>query len=530
MAPKQSSRAAPAAGPASGPARAWPPLLALASLAMFVVAGLRLAPFLVDDVFISLRYGRHLLAGEGLVYNLHERVEGYTNFLWTLLASPACVVPIGVYPYVHLLNGIFAVLAAWQAGEVLSRLAAPGPAGPAAGPRAAAWIALGASIFLLQPVIWVSAAEGLETMLFTFLLLLAVHRLIADPDEAPVPPASLALAALVMTRPDGVLVLLAAPVVAWAAGRSRGAIVRTTAIALALAALYGVARGAWYGDVWPNTFYAKHGGGAVLLERGGRESVELAARLGGPLLLAGVAVLLGARRRLAAAIVLLVALRVAFQLWSGGAQMGRFRFLVPVVPLVQLLAVAGACVWIRSPARRVAFAALAAAGLLVPAWLAYPRAEADALGYAMGLQTAHTRFGQDVLEHTSETAVIAISDAGLAPLICDRTNIDVLGLNDRHMAHLPGAYGERVDVPYVLGRRPDLVVLLGRTARPREARDFWLTPEGAMFADPAFRARYGYCRRYEFNPGYFLLVFRRHDSVAAPAAYWGGAGDPTPAD
>ena len=43
--------------------------------------------FLGDDCFISFRYARHLVAGEGLVWNPGERVEGYTNFLWVLLMA-----------------------------------------------------------------------------------------------------------------------------------------------------------------------------------------------------------------------------------------------------------------------------------------------------------------------------------------------------------------------------------------------------------------------------------------------------------
>lgn len=40
---------------------------------------------LVDDAFVSFRYARNFAEGHGLVFNIGERVEGYTNFLWTLL-------------------------------------------------------------------------------------------------------------------------------------------------------------------------------------------------------------------------------------------------------------------------------------------------------------------------------------------------------------------------------------------------------------------------------------------------------------
>ena len=37
-----------------------------------------------DDAFISFRYAENLVRGFGLVFNPGERVEGYSNFLWTM--------------------------------------------------------------------------------------------------------------------------------------------------------------------------------------------------------------------------------------------------------------------------------------------------------------------------------------------------------------------------------------------------------------------------------------------------------------
>jgi arabinofuranosyltransferase len=43
--------------------------------------------FIQDDAFISFRYAQHLVQGKGLVWNAGDKVEGYTNFLWTLLMA-----------------------------------------------------------------------------------------------------------------------------------------------------------------------------------------------------------------------------------------------------------------------------------------------------------------------------------------------------------------------------------------------------------------------------------------------------------
>src|SRR5688572_1219497 len=42
----------------------------------------------VDDAMTSMQYAKQLALGNGLVFNLGERVEGYTNFAWVLLMTP----------------------------------------------------------------------------------------------------------------------------------------------------------------------------------------------------------------------------------------------------------------------------------------------------------------------------------------------------------------------------------------------------------------------------------------------------------
>src|SRR5438105_12922704 len=73
---------------------------ALAGLCIWVaLAGRLFRDWQADDAYISYRYAWNLVHGHGLVYNPGEVVEGYTNFLWTLLAAGAIAVglpPAGV--------------------------------------------------------------------------------------------------------------------------------------------------------------------------------------------------------------------------------------------------------------------------------------------------------------------------------------------------------------------------------------------------------------------------------------------------
>ena len=43
--------------------------------------------YVEDDSFISFRYAKNFVNGDGLVFNPGERVEGYTNFLWVMMLS-----------------------------------------------------------------------------------------------------------------------------------------------------------------------------------------------------------------------------------------------------------------------------------------------------------------------------------------------------------------------------------------------------------------------------------------------------------
>ncbi len=64
-------------------------LVIAAFLLWIVVAGRVLGEWQMDDAFISYRYASNLVHGYGLVYNPGEPVEGYTNFLWTLMSAAA---------------------------------------------------------------------------------------------------------------------------------------------------------------------------------------------------------------------------------------------------------------------------------------------------------------------------------------------------------------------------------------------------------------------------------------------------------
>ena len=229
-------------------------LAALAAIAL--VLGLRRAlgaAWLSDDSFISFRYADHLVRGHGLVYNVGERVEGYTNLLWTLLLAGA--LRLGVPPEV---SAPVLGIAAWLAlvgilGWRSWRRDRPGLFFP-----------LAAALVLLLEDFQVWATGGLETSLFTLLVtagLLLASRPGARPRQLML--AGVLLVAAVATRPDGVIFAAVALAGAWFVNdsmypRERLALAAALAVPLALGgAALAAFKLAYYGDLFPTAFYSK---------------------------------------------------------------------------------------------------------------------------------------------------------------------------------------------------------------------------------------------------------------------------------
>jgi hypothetical protein len=242
----------------------WRPLGALC-VACALAIGLWLAverASVFDDAFISFRYARNLLEGHGLVWNPGERVEGYTNFLWTvMLAGAAWLLPLEL-PLLGLLGCLLAYSACVVALGCLERRVL------------GLGVPIGTVLFALQNWAIDYATTGMETELALLWVLLGMLALIrgATPRDAAL--AGLAFIAATFTRPDhglfwaaGGLTLAALLRDRYAAGWRRwlppwGAWTSLLAYGASFApyAAYLVWRYSYYGHWMPNTYLAKSGG------------------------------------------------------------------------------------------------------------------------------------------------------------------------------------------------------------------------------------------------------------------------------
>jgi hypothetical protein len=351
-------------------------LVGAAVVALGAAAALRRA-WVCDDAFISFRYALHLVRGDGLVFNAGERVEGYSNPLWTLLMALGLALGCDVEPWsvawgLVFHAGTLAILAwrAWSTGKAAAEWALPLPAA--------------ALVAAAHPDWAVHATSGLETSLYTFLLLGGFVALTGP--RCPQPALAGALFALAaLTRPDGVL--FAGLGLAYAVVEA--ALARRARPALAFAAGFFVpwapatlARVVYYGSYFPNTYYAKSGALSwwsqgllyvgLYIQRYWAIVAAFAAGAVAPWL-AGRRLREGpidvGRRRVLAGSLLAVVAALAYGLYIArvGGDFMYARMLVPVTPLLLVVGETGLAALVRGTAARVAAAlVVASATALTP--------------------------------------------------------------------------------------------------------------------------------------------------------------------
>ncbi len=156
--------------------------------------------FLTEDAFISFRYARNLLDGHGLVFNIGERVEGYSNFLWTLeLAAVWRVFGIPPEDAAPWLSVAFTVATLAAMASWIARLP------NLQHRRLVMWMSLGLVCSSATFAVWTSAG-GLETRQFTFFVVLAVVLLTTCRSRRGLLAASTSLALASLTRPEGPMI------------------------------------------------------------------------------------------------------------------------------------------------------------------------------------------------------------------------------------------------------------------------------------------------------------------------------------
>lgn len=511
----------------------------------FLIVALVLAGFFVlyafiinysaDDGYIAFQYVKNLVNGHGLVYNVGERVEGYNDFLWlVLLAGLKLLLPGMGIPQiaqgVGVAFGAATILLVSRFSWTMRREEFP--------------LALLAGAFIAVHsgfTAWSTA--GLETPMFAFLIFAGAFAYIdfmQTNRRMWLVPVLFALST--MTRMDGLLFFGLTGAHALVLGllrKDKKVWLRLFVWGLIFAAIYGpyfLWRYSYYGYLLPNIYYAKVGASLLQFLRGLRYLWAYGKIYGlfvfAPILLAAIR-----RPRLIWRdyFFLLVAFYTLYIVYVGGDGLAFHRFVAYIAPFIYVLVQEGVIELVqwarRAPfqlsswrlaAPAVAFVAVSlftttretALPMLFPD--RYRWNEPDSSLSFPGVGSDHTYLWFDNyfvdrlavaarwLEANSPPgATVASTPAGSIAYNMNLKVIDMLGLNDSHIARVPvknpgkGRAGhEKGDGNYVLSRAPEFI-LMGNVAVMPFPLDMdsieqrlSLKSEHELWANPEFHAEY----------------------------------------
>ena len=493
------------------------PLVFLVCLVLLLVMAARFFDHTYDDAFVSFRYAENLVRGDGLVFNPGERVEGYSNFLWILLIAPFLAFSSAPEAIVGLI-GIAASIGLLLAVVRFSPESASMPE--------LIWLA--PLLVASSPPLAVWTTGGLETPLYACLVLWAVGLGMQGVDARVFPRgAAWLVGAAALTRPDGVGVAIALAALLALLLRGRpgfsGAFARWGAAFLIVFLPFMAWRWFYYGDLLPNTFYAKVGSDTAQLERGLRYVRGFFDSGGYWLLIPLIGLVWLVRDRKAVLLAGMTAALICYPVLVGGDAAPMFRFMVPALPLLfLLLALAAAAAAERfRPGRtaRVVVGILALALVARAAWPAFHGEHARLVEIDRKDVAGWKDVGVYLATIASPDESVAVITAGAIPYFSRLRAIDMLGLTDRTIArseaHDVGrgfAGHEKHDIDYVLDRRPTYVVVgtYGLSKRPLPAGELlrpFYAAEKALLASPRFWEEYQLVRARAAG-GFFAFFVR----------------------
>lgn len=414
----------------------------------------------LDDAYISYRYAENLARGEGLVFNPGERVEGYSNFLYVLAVAPGFWLTdrYGVYFFSVLLNILSAVGTLYLFAAFLCRRL---------GERAAL---AGSLLFALCLPLWAAVAGGLESclvLLITVAIWVWVERVAADPSNRDTLTLAVLFTLSVLGRVDGFIVPVIAVLYLLLKRRLRQATVGALALA-ATGGLYELWRLAYYGAVLPTTYYVKVAGEiGARLRFAGHEFGKIALVEG--LWPYVIVLLLGAAGFLYALIrrraefnpirfeVFFSCLWIVYWFYIGGDHFWD-RFLLILYPM-GVFAVLSVLKPLMGD-RRAIYALI----LLVLIQAGTPCFVDPRFAYSFNKYDCWIGMGE-FLGEKYPGKTLAVGALGKMPYFSDLYAMDILGLADPVIAHMPAAGGvfepghEKYNADYTLSRRPDVIAL-----------------------------------------------------------------------
>jgi arabinofuranosyltransferase len=434
-----------------------------------------------DDAYIFLVYARNFVEGNGLTYN-GILVEGYSSITWVITLAILGLTHISL-PFLaeslSLLSGLLALVTTYVLAKNLN--------------FETEWMATLPVVLLVATGDFAFyMSNGLEEILFTAIMTLCIALSYSQLPENLLKSFyfPLLMAFMILTRPEGALISALLLLLLATKGKSLWRAVQCGLILILLLTPILISRRLVYGYWLPNTWYVKGNAGLSNFYQGITYLLHSVWRYASILVsFAGVLLYMLYKKQFRTLekiwpLGLIGAVWIFYVLIQGGDNMVGGRLLIPILPLAYVVLVKSmAEIWPRSGTVFIFIILISV--FLITGYLTDQKVASHANAWRQDF-ALRKKAGIYLSNNFSDNTVIALNPAGIIPFYSKLRTIDMLGLNDTHIAHAGKRdytlrYGHQAgDGTYILSRKPNIILFGTASINPAHYisdQEIWESPQ-----------------------------------------------------
>ena len=456
-----------------------------------------------DDAFITYRYANNFINGDGLVFNIGERVEGFTSILWVLILGTVKFLGLDVIGFSQISGVVLGVLSIWITFLLTKLFFSSSILSPNFSLKREETVfgtlvdLLPATMLAFTGAFQYWAVSGMEVTLFISFFLISIYLyLMAIMNDKPLTRFSIFITIASLIRPEAVLLFFLLILHFWfrlykkqknftiffqeifsEKNRVPILIFFLTNFVLLIFRIF------YYGFPFPNTFYAKTGFSFDYLVAGLDYIYDFSKTylLYGTILFA--VSLLFNNKEVRQNIGLFVTIIMIFLFYSiiiGGDVLPLFRFVLPVLPLIYILFIKSFLVLGNVLQKRTknsfdnlpAIVTIIISFVIISYNYIVPKARIEKYSYfenqLVAKMSASGKWLAQKQIESERKLVVAATTIGAVSYYSNVRVIDMLGLTDATIAHNPkpikvisgshtGWKERNYNIDYLLSQRPDYI-------------------------------------------------------------------------